>query len=439
MANWLVWHVGISLITARQYVLVAHKLEDFPLLAAEFAAGRVSYSRVRALCRFITSESEVDLVRLARFTVAPQLERMAAAFERVERQRNPGAAGDQSERRDLMLIQEDEGTWIIRGRLPADLGTVLSNAMQMEMAQQRSDDSAASRNTDRRGIRENDSIASPKTGRDETGNNDSAASLLADRTAAQRRVDALLALVERGHLSRTASTEPTPSEGPQPTRPLIVIHRFPDGDELQNGPAIDPAMADRYSCDADIIEAIHPPKSTDPADVAGGAQQNGKHAEPGIAYGRRHRTPKPSLRRFIAERDCSCRHPGCNRTANLHAHHIHHWASGGPTTAENLVMLCDEHHRLVHEHNWTISGSPSSELRFHRPGLRPTHAYDGDLERLIGDVTGPITPVLHGDRFDLGYIVSTFLHNNEIALAKAAAKKLATNGDAPNVSENAAA
>lgn len=160
MANWLVWHVGISLITARQYVLVAHKLEDYPLLAAEFAAGRVSYSRVRALCRFITPESEVDLVRLARFTVAPQLERMAAAFERVERQRNPGDAGDQSDRRDLMLIQEDEGTWIIRGRLPADLGAVLSNAMQIEMARQRSNDSAASQKTGRHEIGENDSAAS---------------------------------------------------------------------------------------------------------------------------------------------------------------------------------------------------------------------------------------------------------------------------------------
>lgn len=262
---------------------------------------------------------------------------------------------------------------------------------------------------------------------------------LADRTAAHRRVDALLALVERGHLFHTAPTEPTASEGPEPTRPLIVIHRFPDGDELQNGPAINPAMADRYACDADVIEAIHTPKSNDPTGVSDRPLQNGERVEPGIAYGHRHRTPKPSLRRFIAERDCSCRHPGCNRTGNLHAHHIHHWASGGPTTAENLIMLCNEHHRLVHEHNWTISESPSRELRFNRPGLLPPRAYDGDLERLISDATGPITPVLHGDRFDLGYIVSTSLHNNEIALAKAATQKSATNADAPNMGEDAAA
>ncbi len=422
MANWLVWHVGISLITARQYVLVAHKLEDFPLLAAEFAAGRLSYSRVRALCRFITPESEVDLVRLARFTVAPQLERMAAAFERVERQRNPGVAGDQSDRRDVMLIQEDEGTWILRGRLPADLGAALSSAMHSEMARQRSDDSAASR----------------KTGHHEMGGNDSAASLLADRTAAQRRVDALLALVVRGHLAGTVPTEPTRGEGPESARPLIVIHRFPDGDELQDGPAIDPAMADRYSCDADVVEAVHAPGSHDPRDDSDEGHRDHERTEPGIAYGRRHRTPKPSLRRFIAERDGACRHPGCNRKANLHAHHIRHWSGGGPTTAENLVMLCDEHHRLVHEHGWTISGSPSSELRFNRRCHRPPKPYDGDLERLIGDVTGPIAPVLYGDRFDLGYIVSAFLHNNEIALARAAAMKL-VNVDLPNVGKEAAA
>ncbi|MGH2719116.1 MAG: HNH endonuclease signature motif containing protein, partial [Actinomycetota bacterium] len=41
-----------------------------------------------------------------------------------------------------------------------------------------------------------------------------------------------------------------------------------------------------------------------------------------------------------------------------HAHHIVHWANGGPTNAVNMVMLCNQHHSLVHEGGWSIDGSP---------------------------------------------------------------------------------
>ena len=72
-------------------------------------------------------------------------------------------------------------------------------------------------------------------------------------------------------------------------------------------------------------------------------------------------------------------------------------------------MLCDAHHRLVHEHGWTITGTPSTELRFTRPGCQPPKPYDGDIERLIANATGPIAPILHGDRFNLSYVVSTII------------------------------
>ncbi|WP_373865927.1 HNH endonuclease signature motif containing protein [Pseudonocardia asaccharolytica] len=30
------------------------------------------------------------------------------------------------------------------------------------------------------------------------------------------------------------------------------------------------------------------------------------------------------------------------------------WQDGGPTTLDNLVMLCKRHHRLVHHSGWTV-------------------------------------------------------------------------------------
>ena len=36
------------------------------------------------------------------------------------------------------------------------------------------------------------------------------------------------------------------------------------------------------------------------------------------------------------------------------AHHVTHWADGGPTAVHNMVLLCAFHHRFVHEHGWRI-------------------------------------------------------------------------------------
>ena len=80
---WLAGYVGVSVVTARQYVQVANALVGLPLVAAEFAKGRLSYSRVRALCRFVTPELEADMVEMARVATAAQLERMAAGVERA--------------------------------------------------------------------------------------------------------------------------------------------------------------------------------------------------------------------------------------------------------------------------------------------------------------------------------------------------------------------
>ena len=40
-----------------------------------------------------------------------------------------------------------------------------------------------------------------------------------------------------------------------------------------------------------------------------------------------------------------------------HAHHITHWADGGATSLDNLVLLCGHHHRTIHHTPW---GSPRS-------------------------------------------------------------------------------
>jgi hypothetical protein len=54
-------------------------------------------------------------------------------------------------------------------------------------------------------------------------------------------------------------------------------------------------------------------------------------------------------------RDRHCAFPGCTRPPSMcHAHHITHWADGGPTSLANLVLLCGEHHRAIHHTPWQV-------------------------------------------------------------------------------------
>lgn len=82
--------------------------------------------------------------------------------------------------------------------------------------------------------------------------------------------------------------------------------------------------------------------------------------------------PEP-MATYLRNRDGGCRFGGCSRTRYLDAHHIVHWANGGPTNVSNLIMLCHQHHSLIHEGGWHIEGSPEpgpgvdDTLRFVRP------------------------------------------------------------------------
>ena len=66
-----------------------------------------------------------------------------------------------------------------------------------------------------------------------------------------------------------------------------------------------------------------------------------------LNIGRKTRSIPPAIRRALKRRDHGCRFPGCSCSRFVDAHHIHHWADGGETSMDNLVLLCRTHHRLV--------------------------------------------------------------------------------------------
>ncbi len=74
-----------------------------------------------------------------------------------------------------------------------------------------------------------------------------------------------------------------------------------------------------------------------------------------LDVGRIKRFVTPAQRRALNLRDRGCTFPGCQRKPKrCHAHHIHHWADGGPTDLCNLCLLCSFHHRLIHHGDWHV-------------------------------------------------------------------------------------
>jgi hypothetical protein len=90
-----------------------------------------------------------------------------------------------------------------------------------------------------------------------------------------------------------------------------------------------------------------------------------------LAIGRRSRLVPPAIRRALRLRDDGCRFPGCTRRHFVDAHHIEHWSEGGETRRDNLVQLCRQHHRLVHEGGFSCERSRTGEIVFRDRRERP--------------------------------------------------------------------
>ncbi|BCN79192.1 HNH endonuclease signature motif containing protein [Prescottella equi] len=74
-----------------------------------------------------------------------------------------------------------------------------------------------------------------------------------------------------------------------------------------------------------------------------------------LNLGRTSRTVSKKQRRALIARDHGCAFPGCGTPpAHCEGHHVKHWADGGPTDLDNLVLLCRYHHALLHHSHWDV-------------------------------------------------------------------------------------
>ena len=65
-AEWLTWRIGLAPNAAREHVRVTRALGSLPRLAGALARGELSYSKVRALTRVASAETEERLLKSVR-------------------------------------------------------------------------------------------------------------------------------------------------------------------------------------------------------------------------------------------------------------------------------------------------------------------------------------------------------------------------------------
>src|SRR5881394_3924525 len=128
-AEWLSWRVGMDLGAAYQRVRVARALPNLPRIAQALARGELSYSKVRALTRVATPETEEQLLKFARCGTAVHFERLVRGWRRVDRNAENLEAAHRHKSRSLYVYQDEDGMFVIRGRLTPEVGAVVRQAL----------------------------------------------------------------------------------------------------------------------------------------------------------------------------------------------------------------------------------------------------------------------------------------------------------------------
>jgi hypothetical protein len=134
-AHWLHFRVGLSMGTAREHVRVANSLTKLPRLSAAMKRGGLSYSKVRALTRIATPETEAHLLDMANDGTASQMEKLVRKVRMVER----SEAEQQVESRALTVGFDETGMFFIRGTLMADEGARVMAALARHKSENQAD------------------------------------------------------------------------------------------------------------------------------------------------------------------------------------------------------------------------------------------------------------------------------------------------------------
>jgi Domain of unknown function (DUF222)/HNH endonuclease len=395
-AAWLRSACRLSPATARSRVSMARRLAERPAVGAELSAGAISVDHARVLTAALDELAAVD-PGLAAATEDPLLaaagrldpSRLRREIGQARRALVPEAAelADRldHQRRHLDVAATFDDTVAVNGLLDPEGGELLLTALAALSSRSGPDDQRSP------GQRRADALVELSRRQLDHGDLPSlggerphltvlvpVTALTAEPAASGRASCGLGApthtagRTSAGGVDRCPTNRcPTnPAGNPPPTagfdrmtpagtgtRPGSDDDTDPVGPALSDNvrrPAVEMLAAEtvwgavlsrptarRLACDASITRVVLDPDS-----------------QP-LAVGRRTRTIPPAIRTALIVRDRGCTHPGCDRGPQwTDAHHLTHWADGGTTSLDNLILLCRQHHRAIHQQHPAIPHAP---------------------------------------------------------------------------------
>ena len=409
LGNWLDHRCGLGPCAARERIRIGRALARLPRIDAAFRDGVLSYSKVRAVTRVATRDTEAMLLDIAGRSSAAQLESLVRTYQRVDR--SDGERVPSEQRRGLSWHYED-GMLVVTATVPAERGALVIKALQKVVDARKDEreayfESLLAGNGGTAALTEDAEVADAEWVTGERAD--------AEHVDEPTEPERVAKEETNGSAEVPAAANGQHPDGSLVARPAVVVNGLGDvsaeteclvmdvaddvaeSDDLPASLVFDLSNAEQRYADALVDVAEHylangpGPRhrragqryevvlTIDPNELAERAAEGGAryHVDPDwgideadarqiacdadltefiedaesnlLNYERRRRiVPAPLLRALKLRDHNRCRFPGCPHQRYVEAHHVKHWIDGGETRLSNLVLLCSAHHRLLH-------------------------------------------------------------------------------------------
>ncbi len=125
----------MNLGAAREQVRVARALPGLPKISHAFRAGRVSFSKVRAMTRVATKDNEDVLLNVALGGAASHVERQVRLYRNIKRGDALKQENLRYAQREMNWFEDDNGSWVFKGRFTPEQGALIRKALDTAMDQ----------------------------------------------------------------------------------------------------------------------------------------------------------------------------------------------------------------------------------------------------------------------------------------------------------------
>jgi len=371
---------------------VAHALKALPEISAAFASGRLSYSKVRALTRVAHVGNERELLSFAKNVSAALVEQRCQQLKNTEPDSHRPVNQVHARRALVAYRNGPKGSMTLSMEVSVEDGELVLNALDKVLAAEadRADASTSyrARQADalielcRRVLVEGICDGAPAVDGEATRDDEAASDGAASLNGSARGAGA----GDGGAGDSSTSRVPGPGARSRPSSSAdlyqVVVHT--DAAALAGEPGtrsdLPVETVRRLTCDGAVVPVANDANGTP------------------VGIGRKRRTVSTTLKRALLSRDRHCRYPGCTRSRFVDAHHVQHWAAGGATDLDNLLLLCDHHHRLVHEGGFGLFVDCDGKVAFRRPDSRAVPAAGYRLEDTVDEEEAPAEPSAEGRR-----------------------------------------